>query len=105
MASFIEVQNIVVGSVVRFEADSHPPTTNFVDSAGNILLHVNIRYSEQTLVLNSKLNDAWGTEERPSGFPFDAAKVEVVVRVEKDGYRIIANSGIFSYFYRHRKAV
>ena len=76
------------------------PTTNIIDSAGNVLLHVNTRYlssNEKYLVLNSNLNGAWG-------FPFDAAAVVVVVVVETDGYRVIANGGKFSYLYKHRKA-
>ena len=107
------MQNVKVGSVVRFEYNApNPgpdsrPTTNIVDSAGNVLLHVNTRYlssNDKYLVLNSNLNGAWGPEEKPSGFPFDASTVVVVVVVETDGYRVIANGGKFSYLYKHRKA-
>lgn len=106
------VQSFGVGSVIRLSYT--PPSQvyflllNLISDSGDILLHFNPRYSASiggpVLVLNSFLNGAWGAEERPAGFPFDATTVYVVVSVEAGGYRITVNGGAFQYLYVHRQS-
>ena len=103
------VKSFGVGTVIRLSYTIVPSDTywvqlRLVSDSGEILLLFNPRSSASghVLVLNSFLNGAWGAEERPAGFPFDATAVQVVVAVEDGGYRITANGGAFQYLYKHR---
>ena len=107
------VKSFGVGTVIRLSYTTRPSETywlllNLVSDSGDILLHFNPRYSAAiggpVLVLNSFQNGAWGAEERPAGFPFDATAVQVVVAVENGGYRITINGGAFQYLYKHRQS-
>lgn len=40
-----------------------------LNAGNNIALHVNPRFNQGTVVLNSNINGVWGQEERPAGFP------------------------------------
>ena len=107
----ISVQNFGVGTVIRLSYTAPGPSQgswlllNLVSSTGDILFHFNPRYfaSGPVLVFNSFLDNAWGTEETPTGYPFGATTVNVVVVVEESGYRITVNGGAFQYLYNHRR--
>ena len=106
----ISLQNFGIGTVLRFIYPSPGPiagTLNVLSSSGDILLHFNPRpyVSGPVLVLNSFLGCGWGTEERPSGYPFFSGTVYVVIAVEESGYRITANGGVFQYLYKHRRTL
>lgn len=96
-----------VGTVVHWQYTScthEKVALNFFNSSGDILLHVNPRYDQGVLVLNSQLCSSWGQEERPSGFPLHSGcEAHVVVVAEHDGYVIYANGRNFYYTYRHRR--
>ena len=64
-------------------------------------------HSIQVLVLNSHgLGGSWGTEERPSGYPFSPGAFTVVTIVARDGYfEIDVNNGGFTYNYTYRAPV
>ena len=106
----ISVQNFGIGTVLRFAYTSPGPSAghwillNVHSSSGDVLLHFNPRtyVSGPFLVLNSFLDCSWGTEEKPSGYPFSGT-VYVVIAVEESGYRITVNGGAFQYLYRHRR--
>lgn len=43
---------------------------NFLDDAGNILVHVDFRTKEQSVVINSMIGKVWGNEVKQYFFPF-----------------------------------
>ncbi|HBB33616.1 MAG TPA: molybdate metabolism regulator [Cyanobacteria bacterium UBA8803] len=76
-------------------------------SGNNIALQVNIRSHENSLVLNSLINWAWGQEERPAGFPFDVDReIFVSVGAGADGFYIsagiVGSPATFTYKYAYR---
>ena len=75
---------------------------NLQDAQDNIYLHVNPRWDTHALVLNSRLNGTWGTEERPGGFDFSSG-VPTTIRVEAfaDHFKILNNGKVLQeYKYR-----
>ena len=104
----IKVEDFRVGmsaQVTFITPDSGRTRLNLEDGSGNIILHVNSRWEEKALVLNSKKNGSWGAEERPDGFDFRIG-VPVTIRCEaaQDGINIIVNDKVI-HCYKHRIAV
>lgn len=76
-------------------------------SGNDIAIHVNIRDNEKALVLNTWMNQAWGPEERPAGFPFDINReIFVSVKAGADGFYIsagiVGTQTPFTYKYAYR---
>ncbi|HEY9649145.1 MAG TPA: WGR domain-containing protein [Coleofasciculaceae cyanobacterium] len=76
-------------------------------SGNNIAIQVNICSQEKTLVLNSLINWAWGSEEKPAGFPVDAnQEIFVSVGAGADGFYIsagiVGTPATFTYKYAYR---
>ena len=107
-AKIIAVKNFEVGAVIHFTYTATTPSElrlDLVSDQGDHLFLFKIQYNEyKKIVLNSFLDNAWGAEESPAGFPFDATTVFVAVVVEKSGYRITVNGGAFQYLYKHRRS-
>lgn len=80
------------------------PTLDLRDDFGNIVLHVNPRWDEGALVLNT-LSGSWGPEERPQGYDFSSG-VPITVRVEasNDCLTVFVNGKIV-HLYKHRLPV
>ena len=79
---------------------------NFDGSNGEIVFHASIRYDDKSLVLNTRTDaDAWGDEERPSGFLFSPT-YDTTVRVDitPEGYELYCN-GKKIFLYKHRMDV
>lgn len=78
------------------------PALNLIDKPGNILLHVNPRWEQSALVLNTFCGGAWGSEERPEGFDFSIGRL-MTLRVEarEDCFNIVCNGKVLhKYNYR-----
>ena len=88
--------------VTYITPDYGRPTLDLKDSSGNIILHVNPRWDEGSLVLNTKYAGNWGQEERPKGFDFSSG-VPVTVRVEGTNKSLdVYINGRRIHQYRHR---
>jgi hypothetical protein len=96
---------IVKGSVppdaTRFSVNLLSGTSVIDEHVGNVPLHVNVRFDEGKIVLNSMQTGQWGKEERHSnpfkkGEPFDLR-----VRAHDDKFEVSANQKeIAEYKYR-----
>ena len=90
--------------VTYITPDNGRPTLNLRDRSNNIVLHVNPRWEERVLVLNTHIG-GWGGEERPGGFDFSSG-VPITVRVEaKPEHFVILVNGKVVHNYRHRLPV
>ncbi len=81
MAMQMEVGEFPVGTLICLDYTAPPGgmvELNFSSGTegGDIHLHLNARYDEPSLVLNSNIDGHWGPEERPSGFPLHAGERE-----------------------------
>ena len=104
----IKVEDFCVGMSVQVTyvtPDSGRPTLNLKDGSGNVILHVNPRWEEHVLVLNSCKGGSWGTEERPDGYDFSCG-VPITIRCEaaQDCFNIMVNGRVI-HCYKHRIAV
>jgi len=103
----ISVEKFDVGMAIEVQyitPDNGRPTLNLRDGSDNIVLHVNPRWDEQALVLNSKIG-GWGSEERPDGFDFSSGKM-ITIRVEaKAEHFCIVVNGKLIHAYKHRLPV
>uniref|UniRef100_A0A1I7YCJ9 Galectin n=3 Tax=Steinernema glaseri TaxID=37863 RepID=A0A1I7YCJ9_9BILA len=60
-------------------------------NVGQVALHVNLRFDEGKVVLNSMTGGEWGKEKRV-GLPFKKGeKFDLKIRVHEDKYEILAN--------------
>jgi len=70
----------------------------------NIPFHISIRFDERpkVVVRNTKVDGAWGDEERDGDFPFDELeKFEALILIERDEYKVAINGRHFT-CYGHR---
>lgn len=75
---------------------------NLCDKQDNIVLHVNPRWNESALILNTCSQGCWGVEERPTGFDFSAhALVRMRVEYQEHHYTILCNGRVL-HTYVHR---
>eukprot|EP00992_Anisonema_acinus_P002335 TRINITY_DN10618_c0_g1_i2.p1 TRINITY_DN10618_c0_g1~~TRINITY_DN10618_c0_g1_i2.p1 ORF type:complete len:474 (-),score=115.81 TRINITY_DN10618_c0_g1_i2:75-1496(-) len=74
-------------------------SVNFMDAADNILFHFNPRSSQDTVVRNSRLDGAWGTEERAGGLPLTpGGAVRLTVTRTADGYSVAVDGTPFTFY-------
>ena len=104
----ISVEDFCIGMSVQITyvtPDSGRPTMNLEDRHGNVILHVNPRWEQRVLVLNTKGKGGWGHEERPSGFDFSCG-VPITIRCEAAGdhFNILVNGSVI-HCYKHRVPV
>ena len=97
-----------VGTVVYLEytAPTSPGRValNFTAPNGDIILHVNPRYDQKNIVLNSQLDGRWGPEERPTGFPITpGVKTCITVTATDTAFVICANGSQIGSGYKYRK--
>ena len=72
------------------------------DTNENVVLTFSARIGEKALVLNSRINGKWGTEERPSGYDFTpGVSQNVSLEAEQDYFIIrVNNNDLHHYKYR-----
>ncbi|MEY3867144.1 MAG: galectin 4 [Cyanobacteriota bacterium] len=113
MASIINtsVPSLGVGYVVKV---GYTPSAgaNWIalnlKAGNNIALHINPRFTEGSVVLNSNINGGWGQEERPAGFPLVVGQlISIMVIVgptefEIQGIQEGTGKPPWSYKYKHR---
>ena len=76
---------------------------NFTTTNGDIVLHVNPRYDQNCLVLNTLIDGKWGPEERPAGFPITpGAKTCITVTATDSAFVICANGAKIGSGYEYR---
>lgn len=90
--------------VTYITPDYGRPSLDLKDDYGNIVLHVNPRWDQGALVLNT-LSGSWGPEERPNGFDFSSG-VPISVRIEAstECFTVFVNGRII-HLYKHRMPV
>ena len=101
----IKVPDFQVGMAIEahyISPDTGRPTLDLLDKAGNIIFHITPRMEEHVLILNTKIGDSWGKEERPRGFDFSTG-VPITIRVEAHAshYKVLCNGELLHSFH-HR---
>ncbi|VDM53585.1 unnamed protein product, partial [Angiostrongylus costaricensis] len=87
-------------------SDAHRVEVNFLEGAaqidpGQAALHLNLRFDEKKIVMNSFINGAWGKEERESMPCKLGQPVELRIRVNND-FMEISCDGKKLHEYKHR---
>jgi len=63
-----------------------------LNAKGDILFHVSPRFGEKEIVMNSKIDGAWGKEEKHKAFPFKSDTIfDIMVVNEEHSYQIFIN--------------
>ena len=75
---------------------------DLLDAKGNIILTFHVRFEEKVVVLNSKIDGAYGKEERPTGYNFEPLKKTTVEFAATDEYIQIVVDGKSFHSYKHR---
>lgn len=91
---------------VPVAARGMPPVSGTVNWMGNekdkILFHFNPRIKEKQIVMNSKLNGSWGSEERIKLPSSDTFQVKIIV--DSIGFHVYLNGNeIKDHLYKHRE--
>ncbi|XP_055686263.1 tectonin beta-propeller repeat-containing protein isoform X2 [Lutzomyia longipalpis] len=89
---------------IRFDLQCHPTVKvrHKVESQRHVLMHLNPRFNEKEIILNSMENSQWMTEIRDSRMVFSqGGEFKLNIRCEKMGYRIAVDDRDFLLF-KHR---
>ncbi|KAE8611618.1 hypothetical protein XENTR_v10012526 [Xenopus tropicalis] len=72
----VEVRGRITKNVNRF-------AVNLGRDAKNLIMHCNPRFDysvdKDTIILNAKINDVWGTEQKEPAFPFKAGSETLLI--------------------------
>ncbi|XP_055708110.1 tectonin beta-propeller repeat-containing protein [Phlebotomus papatasi] len=91
---------------IRFDLQCHPTVKvrHKVESQRHVLMHLNPRFNEKEIIVNSMENSQWMTEIRDSRMVFSqGGEFKLTIRCEKAGYRIFVDDRDFLLF-KHRGA-
>ena len=81
-------------------------TVDLLDGEGGILLHMNYRFEQKVLVLNTKpAGGSWGTEQRVNDFYFTSEENIELMALAEDGHFAIAANGQLVATYKYRLPV
>jgi len=97
---------VVANCRVKPSAQRFKINLQFGTSGSDIALHFNPRYNPETVVLNSKVGNSWGNEERhplPVGLKQKGANVEIRIVLNVEDFHIFVN-GVFFATFCHRVA-
>lgn len=102
-----------VGYVVKWSyigpSDGAGSTVINLKCGQDIALHLNPRYINGCVVLNSQLGGGWGAEERPAGFPLvkgvETALYITILPGEFEVKAEVSGQAPWVYKYKHRTAV
>uniref|UniRef100_A0A914Y4V6 Galectin n=1 Tax=Panagrolaimus superbus TaxID=310955 RepID=A0A914Y4V6_9BILA len=77
---------------------------NLLGKNGDVLFHLNPRFSEKSVIRNAQLNGEWGTEEREGAFPFKKeVGTDIVISIEPYSIQIFVDNKRYGTF-AHRTA-
>jgi len=99
-------RSVIINCKTKPRASRFKINLQFGISESDIALHINPRYNPDTVVLNSKVSNQWGVEERhpmPAGLSQKGANVEIRVTLNVEDFHIFVNGAFFATF-RHRVA-
>lgn len=90
--------------IFKFNVDFNNPIKNkvfdLIDSVGDLLLHINIRKNETSIVLNSQIDNIWGKEIRIKRVLENIHTFKILVK--NDFYKILDNDDIVTFFIRRK---
>ncbi|KAK0403631.1 hypothetical protein QR680_017041 [Steinernema hermaphroditum] len=87
----LNIHGLVNPEATRAEVNLLCDTAEISAHVGQVALHVNLRFDEGKVVLNSMAGGEWGKEKRV-GLPFKKGeKFDLKIRVHEDKYEILAN--------------
>ncbi|XP_004451663.1 galectin-2-like [Dasypus novemcinctus] len=99
MSEKFEITNMAVklGTTLKIKGNVAKDADRFVINLGcgpeKLGLHFNPRFSESTIVLNSK-DGKWGTELRENHLCFSpGSEIKVTVKFESDGFKVTLLDG------------
>ena len=76
----------------------YPGSCDLADYA----LHINPRFSQNTVIRNAMINTKWGSEERDGGFPFSPGTIANVSLTAQKAFYEVSVSGYHFTSFRHR---
>jgi hypothetical protein len=87
--------------IINFRCVINLRNTTNPSESGEIMFHISMRPSEQTIVRNAMQHNCWGPEERGGAFVRANKVFEFVIVAEREYYRLQVN-GSHSGTFRHR---
>lgn len=99
-------RTVIVNCKIKPRASRFKINLQFGTSESDIALHFNPRYNPDGVVLNSKVRNEWGNEEKhpmPAGLSQKGANAEIRITLNAQDFHIFVN-GVFMASYRHRVA-
>lgn len=97
---------VIANCKIKPRAQRFKINLQFGTSGSDVALHFNPRYDSDTVVLNSKVGNSWGTEEKhpiPVGLKQRGTNVEIRFLLNPEDFHIFVNGAFFTSF-RHRVA-
>jgi len=97
-------RSVIVNCKIKPKASRFKINLQFGTSESDIALHFNPRYNPDGVVLNSKVGNEWGHEERhpmPVGLSQKGANAEIRITLNMEDFHMFVN-GVFMASFRHR---
>lgn len=110
LGSFVKITGCVYDDAdqIRFDLQAHSTVRlrHKAESFRNVPLHINPRFHEKCIVLNSMEMSNWETEIRDSRIVFNpGSEFELYIRAEAEGFRIFVKGKEYIFFkYRNSRA-
>jgi len=96
-------KKVIVNCQINPRAQRFKINLQFGTSGSDVALHFNPRYDQNTVVLNSKVRNWWGTEQRhhiPDGLKYEQrpANVDIEFLMNSEDFHIFVDKAFFASF-------